>query len=201
MSMIGEMSLEDAARQAAGNWKSWTSFVWFRETEIGDPESWSIAYTHHRDSGLLARSNAGAIAGALEPFTTGDDADVVLESHSHWAVGHVDGFSIRVYRGGEITAAFRTYHRLLERLAEYPILDEDDYSSREYEAALDNLVDASRRLEGRYQLPDGWEGEAYSWLSDHRPGGVENRDDHGGCPSGRDLRDAFEALGYGRAGG
>ena len=36
-------------------------------------------------------SNADAIAEAMEPFTEGDDPDVVLEIHSHWAVGHVDG--------------------------------------------------------------------------------------------------------------
>ena len=49
----------------------------------------------------------------MEPFTERDDPDVVMESHSHWAVGHVDGFSIRVYRDGEITEAFRTYHRCI----------------------------------------------------------------------------------------
>ena len=28
MSMVGEMTLEDAAKQLGGNWKSWTCFVW-----------------------------------------------------------------------------------------------------------------------------------------------------------------------------
>jgi hypothetical protein len=49
-----------------------------------------------------------------------------------------------------------------------------------------------------YVLPDGWDGEVYSWLSDHRPKGVENRDDQGGCPEADDLRAAFDALGYER---
>ncbi len=75
-------------------------------------KNWSIVYTHNRDSGLLDQSNAEVIARALTHFTTGDNADVVFESHAHWAVGHVDGFSIRVYRDGEITDAFRTYHAL-----------------------------------------------------------------------------------------
>src|SRR5271166_632056 len=120
MTALGEMTLEDAAKQAAGNWQHFGSFVWFREQEITDPENWAIIYTHNRDSGLLDQTNADAIAEAMESFTEGDDPDVVMESHSHWAVGHVDGFSIRVYRDGEITGAFRTYHDLMERLADYP---------------------------------------------------------------------------------
>jgi hypothetical protein len=198
MALTEEMTLEDAARVAAGNWRSWTCFVWFREREVEDAENWSIAYTHNRDSGLLDQSNAEAIAHALQPFTTGEDPDVVFESHSHWAVGHVDGFSIRVYRDGEITDAFRTYHGLLERLADHPILDESDYSERELEATLDNILDAAWRLKSGYKLPDGWETEVYSWLSTHRPGSVENRDDRGGYPAEEDLRQAFASLGYQR---
>jgi hypothetical protein len=198
MSMIGEMTLEDAAKEAAGNWRKFDSFCWFREDEIDDRDSWAIIYTHNRDSGLLDQSNADQIAQAMEPFTEGDDPDVVMESHSHWAVGHVDGFSIRVYRDGEITDAFRTYHELSERLADYPILDEEDYSRREYEATLENIADAAWRVKHEFNLPDAWEGDAYSWLSDHRPSSVENRDDQGGCPEEDDLREAFDALGYQR---
>jgi hypothetical protein len=192
------MTREDAAKQAAGNWKSWTCFVWFRESDIADPDNWSIVYTHNRDSGLLDQSNAEQIAKALEPFTSGHDPDVVMESHSHWAVGHVDGFSIRVYRDGEITDAFRVYHDLCERLDAYPILDEEDYSRRESEATLDNIGDAAWRLKHEFHLPDGWEGDAYSWLSDNRPSSVENRDDQGGYPEAADLRASFDALGYER---
>lgn len=76
---------------------------------------------------------------AVKPFSEGDDPDVVFESHSHWAVGHIDGFSIRVFKRGRITKAFKAYHKLAGRMAEYPILDEADYSNREYEAAYENL--------------------------------------------------------------
>ena len=152
MATIGEMTLEDAAREAAGNWRSWTCFVWDREREIDDAENWSIIYTHNRDSGLLAQSNAAAIADVLMPFSETENPDVVFESHAHWAVGHVDGFSIRVYRDGEITEAFRTYHGLMEQLDGYPVLDEADYSSREYEAALENIEDAAWRLQVHLRL-------------------------------------------------
>lgn len=196
MTGIGTMGVEDAAADLAGNWKRFDSFAWHRRREIDDPDDWAVVYTHHRDSGLLDRSNAGVIAKKLEPYTDGDDPDVVEERHSHFAVGYIDGFSIRVFRGGEITGAFRVYHALRERLDNYPILDESDYSEKEYDATLVNITDAARRLRHEYILPDGWEGEVYSWLSEHNQRAVENRDDHGGYPGEDDLREAFEALGY-----
>ncbi len=194
--MLGELTVDEAASEAAGNWQRFQCFVWDRERDLDDPEKWAIIYTHNRDSGLLDQSNAEAITEAMEPFTDGDDPDVVMESHSHWAVGHVDGFSIRVYRNNEITDAFKTYHDLMEQLDGYPILDEEDHSRREYEATLENINDAAWRLKGDYKLPDGWESEVFSWFWDHRQSAVEYRDDQGGYPSEDDLRAAFDALGY-----
>jgi hypothetical protein len=198
MTMLGELTLEDAATQAASNWNRFSSFVWFRDDDIPDPENWAIIYTHNRDSGLLSLSNADVITNALRPFTEGDDSDVVMESHSHWAVGHVDGFSIRVYRDGEITDAFKTYHDLAEQMDGYPILDEEDYSRREYEATMENITDAAWRVKHEYDLPEGWEYEVFSWFDENRQRAVENRDDQGGYPEEIDLRDAFKALGYER---
>jgi len=197
-STLGEMTLEDAAREAAGNWQHFDCFVWFRRNELDDAENWALIYTHNRDSGLLSRSNAAVIEKALEPFTEGDDPDVVFELHSHWAVGHVDGFSIRVLRGTQVTDAFKAYHELMEQMADYPVLDEEDYSNREYEATLENLADAAWRLKHDFDLPEGWESDVYSWLSDHNCGAVENRDDQGGYPDEGELREAFESLEYQR---
>ena len=195
---IGELTIEDAAKEVAGNWRRFTCFVWDRDRELDNPDEWAIIYTHNRDSGLLDLSNAEAICEALTPFSEADDPDVVYESHSHWAVGHVDGFSVRVFRDGEITDAFKTYHNLAERMAEYPILDEGDYGEREYEAKVENIAEAAWRLKNEYDLPEGWECDVYSWLSDHRQRTVENRDDRGGYPEEDDLRAAFVALGYER---
>jgi len=190
----GEMDLEAAARAVAGNWRKFQCFCWHRHPE--DAIRWAIVYTHNRDSGLLDQSNAAAIEAALTPFTEGDDPDVVFESHSHWAVGHVDGFSIRVYRDGQVTDAFRTYHALAQRLADYPVLDEQDYSRREYEATIANLPDAAWKLKNEYDLPQDWEGDVYGWLADNDPSAVENTDDQGGYPSEEELRAAFDAIGY-----
>jgi hypothetical protein len=196
MGAIDETTLENAAREAAGNWRTWTCFVWDRLRDIDDPECWAILYTHNRDSGVLAQSNAAMIAEALRPFSETENPDVVFESHSHWAVGHVDGFSMRVYRAGEITDAFRVYHGLMERLEAYPVLDESDYGRREYDAALENIEDVAWRFKSTYDLHHRWEAEVYEWLSAHRPGAVANKDDRGAYPSEHDLLDAFEDLGY-----
>ena len=132
----------------------------------------------------------------MEPLTEDDDPDVVFESHNHWAVGHIDGFSIRVFRDSGITEAFTKYHELTERLTEYPVLDEDDYSQREFEATLENLTDAAWRLKDDYELPENWEGNVFDWFWEHNDRAVENTDDQGGYPSEESLQAAFDALGF-----
>ncbi len=199
MTKLSEIDLEPAANEAAGNWRDFSCFVWFRAKEVEDADDWAVIYTHHRDSGILDQSNAAVIAKALEQFTEGDDPDVVFESHSHWAVGHIDGFSVRVFKDGQITNAFRAYHNLAERMADYPVLDESDYSERELEATLENLPLAAWRLKDEFTLPEEWASEVYDWLSQYRDHAVENVDDQGGYPDEDDLEAAFAALGYQRA--
>jgi hypothetical protein len=197
MPTLATLTLEEAAQKAAGNWQRFNSFAWFRDREVEYADKWAIIYTHNRDSGLLDQSNAKVIAKAMTPFTKGDDPDVVFESHSHWAVGHVDGFSVRVFDGdGEITEAFRKYHELSEAICDCPILDESDYSERELEATLENIEHAAWRLKNEFTLPEGWEWSVYDWLSEHRSGEVENRDDQGGYPSEEAMREAFGALNF-----
>jgi len=194
--MIGTVDLDEAAKTAAGNWQRFSSFAWHRVHDMDDAGNWAIIYTHNRDSGLLDQSNAAAIEKALEPFTHGDDPDVVFESHNHWAVGHVDGFSVRVFKDGEITDAFNACHEIYEALADYPVLDDEDYSAREYEATLSNIESAGRSIARDYILPDEWVSEVYEWLSENCPRALENRDDQGGYPTDDELIDAFEGLGY-----
>ena len=193
---LGELELHDAATKAAGNWKRFQCFVWFRDRELNDAEQWAVVYTHNRDSGLLDQSNATVIEKAMKPFSEGDEPDVAFESHSHWAAGHVDGFSVRVFRNGEITEAFKVYHEMAQRLANYPILDESDYSERELEATLENIKDAAWRIKDDFELPEDWVSEVYSWFSDNLWGEIENRDDQGGYPGESALLEAFDSIGY-----
>jgi hypothetical protein len=187
---LGEMDLASAAKAAAGNWREFDCFCWHRRPD--DADQWAIIYTHNRDSGLLDQSNAHAIAEVLRPFPR----NAVPENHHHWACGWVEGFSIRVFRRGRITRAFRTYHALAQRLADYPILDEQDYSSREYEATHKNLPDAAWKIKNEYELPGNWTGAVYDWFSEHDCSAIESSDDRGGYPTEEQLRTAFEALSY-----
>jgi len=193
---IGQLDLEQAATLAAGNWRSFQCFAWFRQSDLRDANQWAVIYTHHRDSGLLDQSNASVIQRAMQPFTEGDDPDVVQEGHSHWAVGQIHGFSVRVFKQGSITEAFETYHELAQQMDDYPILDESDYSDREYEATIQNIKDAAWRLKNDFDLPEGWQYQVYDWLSENRSGDIERSDDQGGYPSEAALTDAFHSIGF-----
>ncbi len=195
MSGIDWTDVEAAARELAGNWQKFTCFAWHRGYELEDADKWAIVYTSGRDSGLLARSNSDEIAKRLEPFTEGDDPNVVPEHHNHWAVGHVDGYSIRVFgRDGSITEAFHEYARIQEKLDDYPVLNEEDYSEREHKATLENY--SSEMWGMRDQLPEGWESEVFSWFSDNgHDRFTENRDDQGGWAEREEIIKALQELG------
>jgi hypothetical protein len=190
------MDVEAAAKAAVGNWRDFESFAWHRARDLLRPDDWTIVYTHHRDSGLIDQSNAAAIEEAMEPFLKGNDPDVVAEHHTHWAVGWIDGYSIRVFKRGRITKAFKTYHELAQRMASYPLLDESDLCERETEATIENIADAAWRLKRQYALPTHWTGEVYDWFGDNDYSAIESSDDRGGYPTEEQLRAAFEALGY-----
>jgi len=51
-------------------------------------------------------------------------------------------------------------------------------------------------LKNEFILSEGWECDAYSWLSDNDSSQIENRDDQGGYPKETALRAAFETLGF-----
>jgi len=190
-------TVEEAAEELVGNWMSFNDFSWDRSSELEDADQYCLVYTHNRDSGLLDQSNAEAIHQALMPFL---NKDVLEEHHTHWAVGWVDGYAIRVYRRGKIiTRAFRTWFDLQQQLANYPVLDDDDYSNRIYEATLANIDDAAWRVKREYDdLPKDSAFQVYRWLSDHDCSELENDDDRGGYPSELWLRKAFDSLGYKR---
>lgn len=191
--------ISEKAPEAAGNWRKFDSFGWHAEPEE-HPEDWCIVYTSNRDSDLLDQSNAAAIEKEMARFQEGDDPDVVSESHSHWAVGHVDGYAIRVYRRGpdgergETTEAFAAWCELALALEDYPVLDDEDHSRREYEATLENIEQAGRRFL-HDDAPEDWAGQCFSWFWEHDQRAVENCDGNGGYPSDDQIQAAMLALG------
>jgi hypothetical protein len=187
--------VEEAGKALAGNWRDFDCFAWHRAYDLEDADRWTVWYTSSRDSELLEQSNEKVFNDRLRPFSEGDDPDVVFERHSHWAVGHLDGFSIRVFRAdGSITPAFEEFCGIKDALEGYPVLDSEDYGEMELQATLDNYRSEMWREEKT--LPEGWESEVYSWFSDHcLDEFIENRDDRGGWAPRERIVEALQAIG------
>lgn len=189
-------TIEEYAQELAGNWIKFQCFAWSRQWDLENPEQWTIVYTHNRDSGLLDESNASAIEKRLAPFINGDDGDILEEHHGHWACGWIDGYAIRVFGlDGAITPAFQEWYNIQCELEDYPVLDEEDYSNREYEACLDAIEQECKMLDNCKADIDA--SAIYSWLSDNGyDGELENTDDRGAYPSTESIEAACNALGY-----
>ena len=89
------------------------------------PEYYSAGVGRSRDSSCLEESNFEAMLAEL-----GGESDTVqVVRESHWAVGWVEWIAIHESDEKSLRAA----DAMQERLEDYPILDEDDFSSREHE--------------------------------------------------------------------
>ena len=185
--------VEECAKEAAANWRQFESFAWHNRPE--DCDSWFIFYTHNRDSSLCDESNAAAIAKELEVPEYENDLEV--ESHNHWACGWIDGYSVRVYDAqGNITPVFRKVCELATRLADYPLLDEEDHSQREYDATLENIHNEGYSLVSEKDDKDElWEKAVFSWLWSNNQEALESQDDNGGYPNKDEIKEALIDLG------
>ena len=187
--------VEVAAKELAGNWRKFECFCWHRRHDLPDAANWMIFYTSSPQSGLIEESNQKVMADRLAKYAEGDNPDLAFEEHSHWVVSRLNGVSLRVFRAdGTITDAFIEFCRIQEAIDAYPILDEQDYSDREYEATLDNY--RNEMWQSRGELPDGWEGEVYDWFRDNgHDTYTENRDDQGGWAPREAITNALRHLG------
>lgn len=111
-----------------------------------------------RSDDVLDESNFHTMLTELEGIAASEDNDcesddVMDVSASHWAVGSVRHIFVRVYdESGDITPVFAEAARMALYIRdEYPILDESDYSEREwkaYEEDQDNALDQVVRTHG-----------------------------------------------------
>jgi hypothetical protein len=194
--MTTEEHIKELAVELANNHKKFDCFAWNNEPE--NSENFAIVYLSNRDSGILAKTNEKVIIDALNALEVPEETDDDLpdwweESHSHWAVGHVDGVVLRVYdEKGNVTKAFSEYAKLKFQMDEYPVLDDEAYSEKELEATLDNIKSNLGRFDLKEEVD---ESEVYRWLSEHDPGAIESTDDQGGYPSDEQLKEALIAMG------
>ena len=90
-------------------------------------QSWPEYYSaagRSRDSDTLEESNFQSILRRLG----GESETVLVVRESHWAVGWVEWVAIHETD----SAALRTADECRESIEDYPILDESDYSEREW---------------------------------------------------------------------
>ena len=176
--------IETLARQAAGNHRKFDCFIWWEHPD--EDHNWCIVYTHNRDSDVLDQSNAAAIAKEMQPFC--DDGTARIESHNHWACGHVDGYAILVYDvAGEITEAFKTWVGIQQRLEDYPILDDSDLTQREHDEAIE-IIECCLPSAAICDLPDDWPELVLDWCWEN--------DIWEGSIWSQDVDRAFAALGW-----
>lgn len=113
----------------------------------GEFPDWLIVLARHRDSDVLANSNFECAKKKLKSISKSYNADtgeefenVIVESSTHWAVGWVEYLIINPNHKGLVESA----EDIRERLEDYPILDENDFSEREMNEANDIWRDCYR---------------------------------------------------------
>jgi hypothetical protein len=103
--------------------------------------SWAEYYTagvgQSRDSDCLEQSNFAVMLAALG----GESETVVVVRESHWAVGWVEWIAVHE----SDTTALKIADEQCARLAAYPILNEDDFGRREFEAQCEAWENAGLR--------------------------------------------------------
>ena len=135
------------------------------EAELG--RSWaSVGPGIHRDSTCLEVSNYETVRQDLE---TRFPDHVTYFRARHWAVGWVESIYVQALEtdGDEedctllpyVTPAFVAWTIWRDRLEDYPIANEEDFSEREYEYAIDYLVTCE-------DIPPEYACQVYSELYD-----------------------------------
>lgn len=124
-------NIEEFRKAIIDNAKDRTDFAYYGEL---DPEVWGrLPFAAiSRDSDTLEKSNHRVILADLENV---DPDAVLVERYSHWAVGWVEVIRIDTSNEAILNRAFEWY----QKLQDYPIADEEDYSALELEETEENF--------------------------------------------------------------
>jgi hypothetical protein len=181
----------ELARKAV---KKPSNFVWQGPSDGSDPDKWALTVSQHRDSGIVDQSNFAVINADMEKRFP-DDVEVV--SSSHWAVGWIDQLGVRVFDDkGRITDAFHAIVDWKAKLEDYPLADEDDYSRREHEAGIANIVSEVYSSELSDDAPEDWAYAVFEWLWDNAQDQMYSHDDQGAYPDKEYILEALRELGW-----
>lgn len=184
-------------------------FAYFGDLDLGT--TWSLGpVILTRDSDLLAQSNGAATVAAFEAAhgPEGEENGWVITRCSHWAVGWVEHLSFRVLEeDGTPSRQCVTMQEIESALADYPVLDDEDYSRREYEQQCEDIESAARTWVAT-DAPDEWASFVFgaAWDAPEREWRRFFDGEGNGPPDGRVMAEtvvracvAWMAKGEGRA--
>lgn len=162
-------------------------------------ETWTLGPTiETRDSDLLEVSNAAEIKRLLEDRTDLEGMWEITQL-SHWAVGWVDHLAFRVLNddGTVNEPMVEFWMEIEEKLSDYPVLDEDDYSTRQFESFAENVENQTQYVLRDYVLEYSEELFSKIWeyfMNKNIDTGGD--DGNGYYPSEEEIEEALKSLGY-----
>jgi hypothetical protein len=184
MAKMTDTDYQTLAQEAVAEFRKMRDFGYSGELPLG--ETWALTISKSRDSGLLEQSNYDSI---YEDMKKRFPRDVVSERFGHWAVGWVEQLAVHMLdKQGRVTKAGKAIIDWQQKLEDYPVADEEDYSERGFEATIENIMS-----EGR--IDEKTASKVFSWLWENNQRAVEDRDDQGGYPSDEEIDQALIALG------
>ncbi len=174
------------AKASKGDFPHLEKRAWKRaENYMGeDLSNYYVLIGRHRDSTLLDESNWEV---AKEKF--GGKPGVREASFSHWAVGWGESLLVSKDAPEDVLEAAE---EMLDGLENYPVLDEEDYSSREYKASIKNIQSIGENLK-RSEAE-----KVYTWLSENMDNELESVDDQGAWPSDESVKKALSEIRSGK---
>lgn len=136
---------------------------------LDDRQEWLVMPVYRtRGSGTLDNSNFEAVLGILKD-AYGEDSEL-FECHcfNHWADGWFEIIIVHPSLADKVK-------EIEERLENYSVLDEEDFSRREYEATLE-LIESSGKRYVNDKATENWPGEIFDYLTDPREDHVDEEE-------------------------
>lgn len=119
---------------------------------LPDKQNWLVLLGKNRDSSLLKQSNFDV---ALE-MLGGESDDVEVCRFGHWACGWIEIIIVNPK-----SKLANTAEMIEQAIEDYPVLDEEDWSNREYEAHADWVEQVFCSIESHYDVTINREGVDY----------------------------------------
>lgn len=125
--------------------------------------------------------------------------EVVLEdlkkSYAEFLIEHRGEYAVRVYENGEPTNAYNYLYDIIAALSDYPVLDDEDVSRREFEATIDSIESNGSGVIADV-VPSDWSKQVFDWLWDNNQEALEPDTDGSVWVPEEAIKEAVEALGF-----